>query len=180
MLKRDYGVEYDPEHEIIVTAGVSEALDLLLRAIIEPGDEVIVPEPCYVAYTACVRLAGGQPVVVETRAADGWTLQPEAVREAIGPKTRALLIGYPNNPTGAVMSPQQLQGIVGVAAEADLLLISDEIYGRLTYEGSHTCVPSLPGAWERTVLLNGFSKAYAMTGWRVGFAAGPPNSSKPW
>jgi aminotransferase len=173
MLERDYGVQYNPESEIIVTAGVSEALDVLLRAILNPGDEVIVPEPCYVAYKACVSLAGGRPVVVETRSEDGWTLRPEAVREAVTARTRALLIGYPNNPTGAVMTREQLQRIVDVAAEADLLLISDEIYGRLTYEGTHTCVPGLSGAWERTVLLNGFSKAYAMTGWRIGFAAGP-------
>lgn len=173
MLERDYGVEYSPEREIVVTAGVSEALDVLLRAILDPGDEVIVPEPCYVAYKACVLLAGGRPVVVETRSADGWTLCPEAVQAAVSPRTKALLIGYPNNPTGAVMTREQLQQIVDVAAQAGLLLISDEIYGRLTYEGTHTCVPGLSGAWERTVLLDGFSKAYAMTGWRIGFAAGP-------
>lgn len=175
MLQRDYGVEYDPEEEVVVTSGVSEALDVLLRAVLDPGDEVIVPEPCYVAYKACVSLAGGRPVAIETRSEDGWTLRPEAVREAITPRTRALLIGYPNNPTGAVMTREELQQIVDAAAEADLLLISDEIYSRLTYEGSHTCVPGVPGAWERTVLLNGFSKAYAMTGWRIGFAAGPPD-----
>jgi len=175
MLERDYGVEYNPESEIVVTAGVSEALDVLLRATLDPGDEVIVPEPCYVAYKACVSLAGGRPIVVETRSEDGWRLRPEAVEEAITPRTRALLIGYPNNPTGAVMTREQLQRIVDIAATADLLLISDEIYGRLTYEGSHTCVPGLSGARERTVLLNGFSKAYAMTGWRIGFAAGPPD-----
>jgi aminotransferase len=173
LLAEEREVEYDPESQVLVTVGVSEALDLALRAILDPGDEVIVPEPCFSAYKACVVLAGGEPVVVETRAEDEFRVQADAVRAAITPRSRALIIGYPNNPTGAVMERADLEPIAELADEHDLIVISDEIYDRLTYEGEHTCFPSLPGMADRTILLNGFSKAYAMTGWRIGYAAGP-------
>lgn len=173
-LARRYQVEYDPATEILLTNGVSEGMDLVMRALLNPGDEVLVPEPCYVAYKPCVILAGGQPVVLETRMEDGFVPQLEAVAAALTPRTRALLISYPNNPTGAVMSRQQLLLLAELAEEHNLMLISDEIYAHLTYTGEHTCVSSLPGSRDRTVLLNGFSKAYAMTGWRLGYACGPP------
>ncbi|MHC3129146.1 MAG: aminotransferase class I/II-fold pyridoxal phosphate-dependent enzyme [Candidatus Bathyarchaeota archaeon] len=169
-----YDVDYDPASEILITSGVSEAMDLVMRAILDPGDQVIVPEPCYVSYKPCVILAGGEPVTVATRAEDQFELQPEAVREAVADRTTALLISYPNNPTGAIMTRQELGEVAEVATERDLLVISDEIYGHLTYDGMHTCFASLPGMKERTVVLNGFSKAYAMTGWRIGYACGPP------
>ncbi|MFQ6132709.1 MAG: aminotransferase class I/II-fold pyridoxal phosphate-dependent enzyme [Armatimonadota bacterium] len=173
MLADDFGVSYDPESEILITAGVSEAIDLALRACVGPGDEVIVPEPCYVSYKSCAILAGAEAVIVPTTASEGFKLRPEALRAAVTERSRALVVGYPNNPTGAVMTREELAPIAQVAAEHDLLVISDEIYGRLTYEREHTCFASLPGMRERTILLNGFSKAYAMTGWRVGFAAAP-------
>ncbi len=169
-----YGVEYDPGSQILITSGVSEAMDLVMRAMLDAGDQVIVPEPCYVSYKPCVVFAGGKPVTVATRADDQFKLRPAAVREAVTDRTTALLISYPNNPTGAVMSREELGEIAEVAAERDLVVISDEIYGHLTYDGVHTCFASLPGMKERTVVLNGFSKAYAMTGWRVGYACGPP------
>lgn len=168
-----YGVEYDPGSEILITAGVSEGMDLGMRAILDPGDEVIVPEPCYVSYKPCVALASGVPVVVSTSADHDFKLGAAAVTEAITPRTKALLIGYPNNPTGAVMLRPELAQLADIAQEHDLLVISDEIYGHLTYEGHHTCFASLPDMKERTLLLNGFSKAYAMTGWRIGYACGP-------
>ncbi len=173
VLEADFSVAYHPESELLVTTGVSEAIDLALRASVDPGDEVIVPEPCYVSYKACAVLAGAEPVVVPTRAEDGFRLRPEALRAAITPRTKALIMGYPNNPTGATMPTQELAAIAEVVREADLLVIFDEIYAYLTYEGRHTCFSALPHMRERTVLLNGFSKAYAMTGWRLGFAAAP-------
>jgi aminotransferase len=170
-----HGVEYNPETEIIVTVGVSEALYLAMTAILDPGDEVIVPQPCFVSYTAEVSFAGGEPVIVNTRAEDEWQLTAEQLEAAITPRTKALLIGYPNNPTGAVMTRQGLAGIAEVAKKHDLLVISDEIYARLVYGVEHTCFPALPDMWKRTVLLQGLSKSHAMTGWRVGFAAAPPD-----
>ncbi|MBC7288404.1 MAG: aminotransferase class I/II-fold pyridoxal phosphate-dependent enzyme, partial [Armatimonadetes bacterium] len=172
-MKDEFGVEYDPETEILVTAGVSEGLDLLMRAILEPGDEVLVAEPCYVSYKPTVALAGGVPVPIETRAEDEFKLLPDAVEQAVTNKTRALIIGYPNNPTGAVMTRDELAAIAEVVERHGLAVISDEIYAHLTYGVKHTCFASLPGMRERTVILNGFSKAYAMTGWRIGFACGP-------
>ena len=172
-----YGVAYDPEDrssEIIVTAGVSEALDLAIRATIDPGDEVIVPEPSYVSYAPCVVFAGGVPVTVATTADQNFAITARQVAAAITPRTKAILLGYPNNPTGTAVSRSELTAIVRLAVEHDLLLYSDEIYSRLVYEGwEHTCVAALPGARERTVLLNGLSKSYAMTGWRVGYACAP-------
>jgi aminotransferase len=170
-----YGVGYDPTRELLVTVGVSEALDLAARAIIDPGDEVIIPEPSYVSYIPCTVLAGGVPVMVPTREAQQFEPDPAAIAAAITPRTKAILLGYPNNPTGAVASRQTLQRIVQLAEEHDLYIISDEIYDRLVYGVEHVCVAALPGARDRTILLGGFSKAYAMTGWRVGYAAARPD-----
>ena len=167
------GAAYNPKNEILVTVGVSEALDIAFRAILDPGDEVLVPEPCYVSYVPCVRFAGGVPVDVPTRADDNFKTRPDAVRSRITPKTKAILLSYPTNPTGATMNREELQAVMDVAIEHDLYVISDEIYDRLSYDTPHTSVASLDGAWERTILLNGFSKAYAMTGWRIGYACAP-------
>ncbi len=175
LLRRLYGVEYNPEKEILVTVGVSQGLDLTLRTILNRGDEVIIPDPCFVAYGPCVKLAGGVPVPAPMREEDQFKLRPEVVRSKITARTRALLIGFPNNPTGSVMTREELLALAEIAEEHDLLVISDEIYDRLTYAGTHTCFAGLPGMWERTVLLNGFSKAYAMTGWRIGYACAPPD-----
>ncbi|MBS6027959.1 MAG: aminotransferase class I/II-fold pyridoxal phosphate-dependent enzyme [Negativicoccus succinicivorans] len=168
-----YGVEYDPKTEITVTIGVSEAIDMTLRALLNPGDEVLIPDPAYVAYPACVTLAGGTPVLVPTRQEDGFRLTAKALEQYITAKTKVLLIGFPNNPTGTVMDRESLLAIAEVAKRHDLVVISDEIYAELTYEGAHTCIASLPGMRERTVVFNGFSKAYAMTGMRIGYACAP-------
>jgi aminotransferase len=173
-LSKREGIFYNPENQLLITVGVSEGMDLAMRAILNPGDEVIVPEPCFVSYKPCVLFAGGKPVVVPTCEANGFVARPEEIRAAITDKTKAILLGYPANPTGAVAPRELLEEIVRIACEFDLYIISDEIYGRLTYEGKHTCIPTLPGAYERTILLDGFSKAYAMTGWRIGYAAGSP------
>jgi aminotransferase len=174
--QRLYGVEYDPGTEAIVTHGVSEALDLIFRAILNPGDKAIVAEPCYVSYPACVLMAGGQVTRLLTVEADNFALDPDRVRAAIEPGTKAILISYPNNPTGAVMTREQLLPIAEIAVEKDLLVISDEVYDRLIYGGhEHTCLAALPGMRERTILMNGFSKTYAMTGLRLGYALGPPD-----
>lgn len=169
-----YQVEYDPALEILITVGVSEAMYLALTAILNPGDEVIVPQPCFVAYTAEVTLAGGTPVPIATRVENNFQVTAEEVEAAITRRTKALLIGYPNNPTGAVLERSTLEAIARVAQKHDILVISDEIYDRLVYGIEHVCFASLPGMWERTILLGGFSKAYAMTGWRLGYAAAPP------
>ena len=170
-----YGLEYDWRSELLVTVGVSEGLDITVRAILDPGDEVIVPDPGYVSYAPCVALAGGVVVPVPTHEADDFRVQARAIEAAVTPRTKAILIGYPNNPTGAVMGRDDLAAIARIAEEHDLLVLSDEIYDRLTYVGEHTCFAALPGMRERTVLLGGFSKAYAMTGWRVGYVAAPPD-----
>ena len=172
MVETDYGVVYDPKCEALVTVGVSEALDLAMRALLSPGDEVLVPEPCYVSYNACVTLAGGVPVSVCSTRENEFRVTVEQLAAALTPRTKALLIGYPNNPTGAVMSRLDLAAIARFAEQHDLIVISDEIYASLTYDGEHTCFASLPGMRDRTILLNGFSKAYAMTGWRIGYALG--------
>ncbi|MHC1579484.1 MAG: aminotransferase class I/II-fold pyridoxal phosphate-dependent enzyme [Candidatus Alkanophagales archaeon] len=171
-LEENYGVSYDPEGEILVTAGVSEGLDLAIRAVVDPGDEVLIHEPSYVSYVPCVIFAGGVPVTVETSEDDEFKLTAESLEAKITERTKALILNYPNNPTGAVMRKKDLEEIADVVNEHDLLVISDEIYALLTYEGKHTCFSSLDGMKDRTILLNGFSKAYAMTGWRLGFAAG--------
>jgi aminotransferase len=173
MLGRRYGVDYDFQTECLITVGVSEALDLALRVLLNPGDEVVVPDPCYVAYTPCVEFAGGIAVRVPTDAADGFRLHADQVAAAITPRTKALLIASPANPTGATQSREDLQQLVDLAVKHDLYIVADEIYDRLTYVGEHVCTGSLPGARDRTVVLNGFSKAYAMTGWRVGYACAP-------
>ena len=172
MLETDYGVIYDPKCEALITVGVSEALDLAMRALLSPGDEVLVPEPCYVSYNACVSLAGGVPVSVCSSRENEFRVTVDQLAAALTPRTKALLIGYPNNPTGAVMPREDLAAIARFAEQHDLIVISDEIYASLTYDGEHTCFASLPGMRDRTILLNGFSKAYAMTGWRIGYAMG--------
>ena len=173
-LKRLYGVEYEARSEVLVTVGVSEALYLALAATLDPGDEVIVPTPCFVAYQPEIILAGGTPVPLATRAEDAFQVSASDLEAHVTPRTRALLIGYPNNPTGAVMSRERLQELARVAQARDLLVISDEIYDRLVYGGHrHVCFASLPGMRERTITLGGFSKAYAMTGWRIGYVAAP-------
>jgi aminotransferase len=172
-LKEKYALNYSPEGEILMTVGVSEALDLAMRAILDPGAEVIMPDPHYVAYDSCVILAGGEPVFVPTSQANGFELEAADVEARITDRTRAILIGYPANPTGAVMSREKLLALANVARRYNLLVISDEIYARLVYGGEHTCFASLPDVKENTILLGGFSKAYAMTGWRIGYAVAP-------
>jgi aminotransferase len=172
-LEQRYEAVYSPQTEIVVTVGVSEALYLALTAILNPGEEVIIPTPCFVAYQAEVILAGGVPIEIPSQMEDNFQLRPETIEAAITPRTKAILIGYPNNPTGAVASPEVLMGLLRVAEKYDLVIISDEIYDRLVYGVPHVCFPALPGARPRTLLLGGFSKDYAMTGWRIGYAAGP-------
>lgn len=174
-----YAVAYNPVEEIIATVGVSEALYLTFTALLDPGDEVIIPTPCFVSYQAEVALAGGVPVEVYTNMEDDFQPNPAVIEKAITPKTKAILLGYPNNPTGAVASRETLQAIGDLAEKHDLVVISDEIYDRLVYgEHKHVCFSSLPGMRERTILLGGFSKDYAMTGWRIGYAAGPASLIK--
>lgn len=172
-MKRKYGLSYDPKHEIVLTVGGSEAIDIALRAILNPGDEVIYPEPCFVSYEPCVLLSDGVPVPIELTAETEFRLQPEQLEAAITPKTKALLISYPNNPTGAIMEREDLEKLVPIIIKHDLLVISDEIYSELSYRDRHVSIASLPGMIERTIVINGFSKSYAMTGWRLGFACGP-------
>jgi len=170
-LKDTYELDYDPESELLITVGVSEALDLTTRAILDPGDEVIMADPCYVAYNACVILAGGRPIMVPTNQKNNFELSAADIEARVTDKTKAILIGYPANPTGAVMSREKLAKIAKVAQHHRLMVISDEIYARLVYGVKHTCFATLPGMKESTILLGGFSKAYAMTGWRIGYAA---------
>ncbi len=172
-LQRLYGLTYNPKGQVLVTVGVSEAVDLAMRVILEPGDQVIIPEPCYVSYGPCTLLAGGEPVFVHTTAENNFLLQAADLEAAITPHTKALMLCYPNNPTGAIMDRASLAAVAEVAARHDLLVLADEVYAHLTYAGEHVCFAGLPGMQERTVLLNGFSKAYAMTGWRLGYAVGP-------
>ena len=172
-IKGAYGVSYDPKGDVIITVGVSEALYLTMTALLNPGEEVIVPTPCFVSYQAEVILAGGVAVELPTYVQNGFQVTPEDLRAAITPRTKAILLGYPNNPTGAVYTREVLEEIARIAEEHDLVVISDELYDQLVYGVQHVCFPSLPGMRERTVLLGGFSKNYAMTGWRAGFACGP-------
>jgi aminotransferase len=172
-LERLYGVRYDPQTELLITVGVSEALYLALAATVDPADEVIVPEPCFVSYVPEVVFAGGTPVEVHTRVEDEFQVLAAEVEELLTERTKIVLLGYPNNPTGAVMSRERLLEIAHLAEKHDLLVISDEIYDRLVYGIEHTCFASLPGMRQRTILLGGFSKSYAMTGWRIGYAAAP-------
>ncbi|MDW7755485.1 MAG: aminotransferase class I/II-fold pyridoxal phosphate-dependent enzyme [Brevefilum sp.] len=177
-LENLYGVYYDPASEIVVTVGVSEALYLTFSAILDPGDEVIIPTPCFVSYQAEVELAGGKPVEVFTNMEDDFQPDPAVIEKAITPRTKAILLGYPNNPTGAVASRETLEKIGKIAEKHDILVISDEIYDRLVYDHEFVCFPAIDGMQERTVLLGGFSKSYAMTGWRIGYAAGPADIIK--
>ncbi len=172
-LQKLYAVDYDPAMEVLATVGVSEAMYLAMTAILNPGDEVIVPQPCFVSYMAEVSLAGGIPVPIATRVENNFQVTAEEIEAAITRRTKALLIGYPNNPTGAVLERETLEEIARLVQKHDILVISDEIYDRLVYDTEHTCFASLPGTWERTILLGGFSKAYAMTGWRLGYVAAP-------
>jgi len=170
-LENHYGISYNPEYEILITTGSSEALDLALRAIINPGDEVIIPNPCYVAYPADVILAGGVPILIPTNEGNNFVVKANDIEPRITKHTKAILVGYPANPTGAVISKKEAEAIAEVAKKYDLLVISDEIYARLVYGVEHVCFPSLPGMKERTILISGFSKAHAMTGWRIGYVA---------
>lgn len=170
--QKDHNIYYDPEDDIVITTGVSEGADLALRAIINPGDEVIVPEPSYVSYKPNVSLAGGTPVPLPTYREDEFRLTADRVEENITNKTKALVLSYPNNPTGAIMEKKDLEEIADVANEHDLVVISDEVYDKLTYNGTHTCFSSISGMKDRTIVLNGFSKSHAMTGLRIGYAAG--------
>ena len=170
-----YGIEYDPHLEILVTTGCSEALDLACRATIDPGDEVIMTDPHYVAYPVCVSLAGGIPVPVPTYEKNNFEIMPEDIKKKLTPKTKAILLSYPSNPTGAVMPREILMQIAELAVKHDLVVISDEIYARLVYGVEHTCMATLPGMRERTILIGGFSKTFAMTGWRVGYTAANPD-----
>lgn len=172
-LERRFSLEYDPQDQILVTVGASEAVDLALRAVVEPGDEVLVPEPTYVSYAPTAVLAGGVPVPVPTYEKDDFRLTAEVIKSLITPKTKAIVFCYPNNPTGAVMEEQDLKEIAEVLRQREILVITDEVYSELVYGIKHTSIASLPGMAERTVVINGFSKAFAMTGWRLGFACGP-------
>lgn len=170
-----YDVEYNPEDEILVTIGVSEGVDLALRVLVEAGDEILVPDPSYVSYSPLIGLAGGVSVPLKTSCENAFKITADELEAAITPKTKALILTFPNNPTGAILTKEELEKLAEVIIRHDLIVISDEIYAELTYDGVHTSVASLPGMQERTILLNGFSKAYAMTGWRVGYACGPEN-----
>ncbi len=170
-LQQEYKLEYDPAGELLITVGVSEALDLAARAVLDPGDEVIMADPCFVAYPACIILAGGVPVMVPTGEENDFELNAADIEARVNDKTKAILIGYPANPTGAVMARAKLARVAEVARRYNLLVICDEIYAKLVYGVEHTCFAALPGMKERTIFLNGFSKAYAMTGWRIGYAA---------
>jgi len=177
-LSRRFGLEYDPKDEIMVTVGGSEAIDIALRAMLDPGDEVLIPEPSYVSYTPCTILAGGVPVPIPLKAENEFRLTPQELTDAITPKTKILILPFPNNPTGAVMEKADLEAIKDIIIEHDLFVISDEIYAELTYLGKHTSIAALTGMKERTVLINGFSKAFAMTGWRLGYACAPEHILK--
>ena len=170
-LRLRYGLSYHPEHEILITVGSSEGLDLAMRAIINPGDEVIIPDPCYVAYPANIILAGGVPISTPTSEQNSFAIKASDIEARITKQTKAILIGYPSNPTGAVMSKSESSAIAELAKKYNLLVISDEIYARLVYGVEHICFPSLPGMKERSILISGFSKSHAMTGWRIGYVA---------
>lgn len=172
-LKRSQDVTYNPDDEIVVTVGGSEAIDIGLRAVINPGDEVIIPQPSYVSYEPCAILSGATPVIINLKAENEFRLTPEELLNAITDKTKVLILPYPNNPTGAIMEKSDLEKIAKIIIEKDILVMSDEIYSELTYKDKHTSIVSIEGMKERTILINGFSKAYAMTGWRLGYACGP-------
>lgn len=173
-LEKKFGLRYNPKNQILIAVGVSEALDLALRALINPGDEVIYHEPCYVSYSPSILLAHGVPVAVSCRSEDGFAVRAEAIRAAITPRSKLLVLNFPTNPTGGTLTLPELEAIAEVVRAHNLLVITDEIYSELTFEGRHVSIAALPGMIERTVFLHGFSKAYAMTGFRIGYACGPP------
>ena len=172
-LKRSQNVEYNPDTDVLVTVGGSEAIDIGFRAMLNPGDEVIIPQPSYVSYEPCAILAGAKPVIINLKAENEFRLTAEELLEAITDKTKILVLPFPNNPTGAIMEKEDLEKIAKVIIEKDIFVMSDEIYAELTYKDKHVSIVSIPGMQERTILINGFSKAYAMTGWRLGYACGP-------
>ena len=172
-LKRKLGVSYDYNHEVLVTVGGSEAIDIALRAMINPGEEVLIPQPSYVSYEPCAILADAKPVIINLKAENEFRLTAKELRDAVTEKTKVLILPFPNNPTGAIMERKDLEEIAQVIEEKDIFVISDEIYSELTYKGEHVSIVNIPGMQERTILINGFSKSYAMTGWRLGYACGP-------
>ena len=172
-LKKNWGLSYNPKNQILIAVGVSEAMDLAFRAIINPGDEIVYHEPCYVSYSPSIAMVHGVPVAVPCKAEDGFAVRAEAIAKAITPKTKALVLNFPTNPTGGTMTREELQKIANLVLKHNLLVITDEIYAELTFEGEHVSIASLPGMIERTIFLHGFSKAYAMTGFRIGYACGP-------
>ena len=177
-LKRRQGITYNPAREVLVTVGGSEAIDIGLRALINPGDEVIIPQPSYVSYEPCAVLAGAKPVIIDLKAENEFRLTAEELKAVISDKTKVLILPFPNNPTGAIMERKDLEDIAKIIIENDIYVMSDEIYAELTYKGEHISIASLDGMKERTILINGFSKAYAMTGWRLGYACAPENIIK--
>ena len=172
-MKRRFNLTYSPVKQSLVTVGGSEGIDLALRILLEPGDEVLIPEPCYVAYAPCVIFTGATPIAIPTKAENKFRLTPEELNTYITPKTKVLILPYPNNPTGAIMEKEDLEKIAAVLKETNIITISDEIYAELTYGKEHVSIASIPGMYERTIVLSGFSKAFAMTGWRLGYALGP-------
>lgn len=175
-MKRRFGLSYEPNNQVLITVGGSEAIDLAIRAFVEPGDEVLIPIPCFVCYDPITRLAGGVPVLLETKAEDNFKLTPELLKKNITDKTKALILPFPNNPTGAIMDKEDLEKIAEVLRDTNIMIISDEIYAELTYtDKRHVSIAEIDGMYDRTVVINGFSKAYAMTGWRLGFACGHPD-----
>ncbi len=172
-MNRRFDLTYDPAHEVVVTVGGSEAIDVAMRTILQPGDEVIIPTPCFVCYGPLCKMTGATPVIVETRNEDKFKLTPELLESAITEKTKMLVLAYPNNPTGAIMDEDDLEKIAQILRERQIIVLSDEIYAELTYGRRHVSIASLPGMWERTVVVSGFSKAYAMTGWRLGYICAP-------
>ncbi|MCD8250182.1 MAG: aminotransferase class I/II-fold pyridoxal phosphate-dependent enzyme [Lachnospiraceae bacterium] len=172
-LARRIHVSYDYRTEVLVTVGGSEGIDIAMRAMLDPGDEVLIPQPSYVSYEPCTVLAGGKPVIIELKAENEFRLTPEELLEKITDRTKLLVLPFPNNPTGAIMEREDLEAIAKVIIEKDIFVLSDEIYSELSYKGEHVSITSIPGMQERTILINGFSKAYAMTGWRLGYACGP-------
>jgi aminotransferase len=175
-MKRRFGLSYEPNNQVLITVGGSEAIDLAIRAFVEPGDEVLIPIPCFVCYDPITRLAGGVPVLLETKAEDNFKLTPELLKKNITDKTKALILPFPNNPTGAIMDKEDLEKIAEILRDTNIMIISDEIYAELTYtDKRHVSIAEIDGMYDRTVVINGFSKAYAMTGWRLGFACGHPD-----
>ncbi len=172
-MSRRFNVSYNSTSEVIVTVGGSEAIDIAFRSVIEPGDEVIIPTPSFVCYAPLVNMTGGVPVILETKFEDKFKINPEALKAAITPKTKMLVLPYPNNPTGAIMTKEELEDIAEILRNTNILVLSDEIYAEMTYTGNHCSIASLEGMWERTIIASGFSKAYAMTGWRLGYICAP-------